>query len=339
MKNVFKISIIGALIVVGFFAVGHKNASAEVNCIEIKNADGDIVSEVINGIFVEENVYPGWSKSKLFSVTNKCTENASLVLAFSSSDSNSNSDLAKVMQIVISRGSIDVVSGYSLFSIRGTTLSLGEIGPGITNDYILKIAFDSMAGNEYQRKNTSFDLNYQLSEKVAPTTPPILADNGSNKKKKKKKKKKKVSAVVHNFIGIYSSGESAEDAAIVAGAADNNDREETRREKFDSKDEPVVAGVRDEKNEMCQGGWPLWAWLLSLVLGSVGIYLFSKTKKISTKVLWQVVIVGIIAGLWYYFDNCREFKWTPWVDVLGGVGLAGILHRRSKKTIDDNFNK
>lgn|GEM_PF-6291729 len=72
--------------------------------------------------------------------------------------------------------------------------------------------------------------------------------------------------------------------------------------------------VLGEETQGCQS-WPLWIWIV-LVLAFSGIFnyvIFNGLQEIKKlKWLWPSIWTIISLGVWYYYDNCRAYKWFPY---------------------------
>lgn len=298
MHNFIRIVVISSL----FFVMGFINVALAAD-------DWIDVSYSGSKIFNEKNVYPGWSKKEDFSVKNNHpTDIADLYITFDLKDGKTLAEVLKVY-VIRSDGSYRLGGRGDRFTLkeldREGRVFIDKLKPGKRKHYKMKIEFDKDAGNKYQNKASKFDVKFKIEGDLNSrnnTTRDILNREGRR-------------------------GFTGEEPAVVAGAKDENNSTDKNKEKGDK--ETTVAGVQDENNS-CQGGWPLWAWILVLTIGGVGIYFASKATKLSFRLTIQLLIIVSIGILWFYKDNCRTYKWMPYVDGLGGVVLMGVLQKRNK---------
>lgn len=299
MQNFIKIVVISSL----FFMMGLTN-------IVLAADDWIDVSYSGSKIFNEKNVYPGWSKKEKFSVKNNHpTDEADLYITFDLKDGKTLADVLKVY-VIRADGSYRLGGRGDRFTLkdldRKGRVFIDKLKPGEREDFKMKIEFDKRAGNEHQNKSSKFDVKFKIEgdlDSQSNTVREILNREGRR-------------------------GFTGEEPAVVAGAQDKN--KENGDGKEGGSEKVAVAGVKNENNS-CQGGWPLWAWILILTIGGIGIYFANKTTKKSTRIAIQLLIILSIGILWFYKDHCRTYKWLPYVDSLGGIVLIGMLQKRNKE--------
>ena len=88
--------------------------------------------------------------------------------------------------------------------------------------------------------------------------------------------------------------------------------------------------VLGAESQQCSG-WPLWSWILLLLvaLGGFNYATWNSFKEI--KVLkWFWPLVWTVAGLgtWYLYDGCRTYLWFPYTTViLAAISYLSYLYK------------
>ena len=129
--------------------------------IDVEFSDGTDIDG--DEIFDEDNIYPGWEKSKTIRVQNEHpSEDADLYFTF---DVNGDKKLAEKLKLYV-------------IKVANDDYRIGGEGDRWTLE--IKIKFDKDAGNEYQGLETDFDIDFQIEsgEAGSGTEGEILAGEG-----------------------------------------------------------------------------------------------------------------------------------------------------------------
>lgn len=313
------------VLVVGLFIFMYNNAFAEVNCLEVRNADNLITHQEQNKIYVEKNIYPGWSKSNDFTVKNKCLETATAYMTFDI-NGNVNDVLSNILDVSILKESNIIQSAQTLNSMYGQVINLGDIEGGQVVSYEINVKFRDNAGNEYQGLASNFNIRYQLEQKLVNT---IINTNDGNKKRKKKKKKKKKTVVrtilrgiaSNNIVNINDDNNIDNDTSSAMQRTVNNDNEDAQKNQ-DKEEAGHVAGERT-----CHS-WSWWIWFIFILI--YGGVMYSIYRNVSDKninkynFLWYSAVLLLTLILWYFFDTCHINKWFPVVSIIVEIVLLFI---------------
>ena len=275
MKNKFKTikNIFGGLIVVLTFLLLPAVTLAD-NKIDVEYP----VGSNLNGddIFDERNIYPGWEKSKTIRIKNKSnTDGTNLFFTF---DIKGDKRLADELRLYVIRQSDNSyrIGGagdrYTLKEADERRFYVDNLAIGESEKYKIKIRFNREAGNEFQRLETKFDIDFKIeSEEAGWTEAEILASEGRT-----------------------VSGNPPEEEVAGVESSDN----ET--------DEELVAG----EEKQCQN-WPKWGWVLALIVFAVIFLKDAGNNYKDSKYGWKFALIWTIFTIifWYLFDTCHEFKW------------------------------
>lgn len=190
---------------------------------------------------------------------------------------------------------------------RKQDVFIEELGPGGSNKYTIKLEFDKEAGNEYQDRETKFDIQFELVSNVADG-----ADGSSDE------------------LLLTSAGS----ARTLSGDGENNGNSEgsnnlnpdgevngaeTNGENIENKD-GAVAGVDTE----CTS-WPPLAWLalIALHFSLYNIKQYVKNKNILKHA--TLIQIGSLVGslvLWYIFNPCHNILWVPIIIIVTAVASS-----------------
>jgi hypothetical protein len=139
-------------------------------------------------------------------------------------------------------------------------------------------------------------------------------DDDSDKKKKKKSSSASTVIATTGYFGSFGDAVETEDAisgdaiAVNGGVAGTEDG--------------VVEGADD-----CQGGWPLFAWVL-LVVAHAALSTLKRTVKKPVVQRWGILmqlasaIVALV--IWYIFDPCWEY-WPNVPLAIIAVSIASLV--------------
>jgi len=318
MNKMMKIFSKNLIIIIGlsFFAWAGF-AKAEVQ-IDVEYPVGSNLNK--GKIFSEDNILPGWEESKTIRVENDSeTDDENLYFTL---DVNGD-DLAKALKLYVIRvenGSYRIGGEgdhYTLKKADDEKLYMDKLSATKGKQYRVKIKFDKEAGNEYQGKETKFDVEFRIEseEADARTEEEILASQGR---------------VVSGLPPVEGEQELSPEIQTEAAVFDS-------REEGD--EEVEIAGVTKQCNN-----WPWWVWALILLGYLIIFYVstFSKKNRENKNIPWVLQIIMAIAVVifWWYFDNCREYFWFLYSS-LGGSGLeyVAFLWTRNRSRYKEAENK
>lgn len=138
--------------------------------------NGSSCSDTLSAFFTSSDIwYPGMSRSKTVQVINNSSEPMSVNIK--SENESTTGNLDQVIHLTITRS--DSSTAYSntfsnFYSLSNTELSSG-LASGNNDTYTFNAEMYTSAGNEYQAKNTKFDLVFTLTgltEEITPTDQP-----------------------------------------------------------------------------------------------------------------------------------------------------------------------
>ncbi len=250
MKNFFqKILILASLVLI----LGIPKVFAE-NKIDVEHP----VNTNLNGkkIFRVDNIYPGWSSSKLMRIGNKSsTDKVDLYIMF---DAKGDKKLAEKLKIYVIRqkdGSYRVGGTgdhWTLKTADEKRLYIDTLDPQEKKQYQIKIVFDKNAGNEYQRLKAKFNLEFRIKGKTSRgnTASQILAEQGRG-----------------NFTGQAPANNERNNNQTEENS--NEAGSEVKGEESNSSENNTKGETKGAMTEICHH-WPWWVWLLAaLIYGGV----------------------------------------------------------------------
>jgi hypothetical protein len=304
-KFIFKKSILflGSLFL--FFSFGMGNVLAE-DKIDVEYP----VGTNLNGgeIFEVKNILPGWEESKTIRVENDSeTDDVNLYFTF---DVNGDKKLAEKLKLYVIRledGSYRIGGSgdrYTLKKADDERLYVGRLSATKGKQFKIKIVFDKKAGNEYQGLEAKFDIDFRIESVVAgaETEDEILTGEGRT-----------------GFTGTEPT--EAEEEAEVQGEESSGGGES--------------GGIEGEEDK-CQS-WPMWVWILSLVVFA-GVLVLNEWKNYKKEEYgWKFTFFWTILAVafWYYFDKCREFHWFLYTSIAISIIYHFIYLHFLKKRISE----
>ena len=100
----------------------------------------------------------------------------------------------------------------------------------------------------------------------------------------------------------------------------------------------IVGGAEAE----CQG-WPLWVWVVALIVFAV-LFIFSLFYKFKDQKEGQyprrfapASLAILVILFWYFFDKCHERRWFAIVSVIGALVVYLIYLYFFKKSVSSNL--
>lgn len=287
------------------FSLGMGNFALAANKMDLEDSSGKNIND--KDIFDEKNVYPGWNESETVNVQNESKESdVDLYITF---DLDNGKKLAKMIKVYVIRksdGSYRVGGAgdkYTLKEADDEDLFIGRLKAGEDEDYKIKVKFDKDAGNEYQNLSTQFDIDFEIEGRTVES----LSEE-----------------VIFSYQGRTVTGDAPEDEKEVE-IEEEEDRDPPKSV-VKIKDEGVVAG-----EQTCQNKWPIWAWILLLIvfiglISLIGSNVKSKDENASS-IFWQVVLVVVMLLIWYFVDVCKAYVWFPILTVISGAVIATIFYK------------
>lgn len=302
MKNLAKIFLV--LFSLGIFFVAPKALAADEIDVEYPvgtNIGGD-------NIFDEDNIYPGWSETKTIRVRNaSTTDDVNLYFTFAIDGNTKLAEKLKLYVVRVSNGSYRIGGAGDRWTLKEAddeNLYVDKLDrAGGVNDsrrYEIKIKFDEGAGNEYQKLETDFDIDFAIESEAATeglTETEILAAQGRT-----------VTGAPPAVEGI--TAEAGEEA-------------------------PGVAGVETVCSE-----WPLWVWILLLIIYAAVFNYSSFRQGLENKIHWffPALETAVIFALWYFFEKCRLYHWYPYaIVIIALISYFIYLPWFRKKSLEPDF--
>lgn len=233
----FKVS----LLVIIFFLL--LSTIAKATDLTIDCSDSGCVKSNDNVLFPSSEIwYPGKSYSKEITVKN--SSSTTRVIALNAYNHNTNGGLSNVLSMTIIKmadSSVIWTDTLEKFDDAGE-ITLGNFIPGNAGDFRLMAEMDKNAGNQYQDKKSSFDLELGfLAEETAPTPTPTPGGTIAG-----------ASTLLSSFGSLLGLSEEETARAEMLGAS-------------------TSAQVTEQKKSIC------WWWLilsvLQLLITSLFLYL------------------------------------------------------------------
>jgi len=135
-------------------------------------------------LFLEDNIKPLWSVTKVVEIVNKYNQNRFLTLRIKDIPNNSfnrNDSLAKVLKMKIK----EQESGKELWTgslremNREKSIRLSDIPKKGSRSYIFEVTMGNV-GNEFQAKTVKFDIYLSFKSEKGPENHPIIIENPRN---------------------------------------------------------------------------------------------------------------------------------------------------------------
>ncbi len=301
MNTFFKKTIFG-LAIIGFGIGGGFDVQAK-DKIDAEYPSGTN----LNGkkIFNESNIYPGWSKTKIIRVNNDSGNDAgdegTDVNLYFNFDVKGDKTLAEKLKLYVVRiadnnyrigGTGDK---YTLRSADNKNLYVDRLSATKGKEYKIKIVFDREAGNEYQNLETLFNIDFTVeSEEVGgQTEEEILTAQGRT-----------------------VTGGAGDDESVGNTPSPPPGGGSTLGVSEEGENNGQVAGA-----ETCRS-WPLWVWILVLIIfGGASLLNNKKYTLVNFKKHFglQTGMVILLIVFWYFFDECRNYRWFPIITLVGGI--------------------
>ncbi|MCK4636137.1 MAG: hypothetical protein KAT32_04710 [Candidatus Moranbacteria bacterium] len=303
---------LGIFLLIFTFILGAVPSAFADNEMDLEDSSGDNIHG--DDIFNESNIFPGWSESETINVQNESDESeVDLYITF---DVDGGEKLAEAIKIYVVRksdGSYRVGGSgdkYTLEKASGEDLFIGKLDAGDDEDYKIKVKFDEDAGNEYQNLATEFDIDFEIEGR----TPEGLTEEE-----------------IFTYQDRTVTGETPEDEIEDEVEEVEEDEPKSVIKVNKVEDKGIVAG-----EQTCQDKWPLWVWILILVVygGLVSLIGNSTDTKDenASSIFWQAVLMIVTLVIWYFFDVCRLYIWVPILTIIGGAIIATIFYKGEEVT-------
>ncbi len=126
--------------------------------LEVTFESDPFFSQVADGYW-----YPGRSETRWVSVKNNSDEDKTVIVETNSETTTYSKDLADVLKLTVAIGGVDVYGGtlgtkYLADFYNESELPLSVLSPGQTVTYNFTVSLDKSVGNDWQDKDTGFDL-------------------------------------------------------------------------------------------------------------------------------------------------------------------------------------
>jgi len=288
------------------------NSARAVDTIDVEYP----VGSNLNGgsIYNETNILPGWEGSETIRVEND-SENEAVDVYFTF-DVNGDKTLADELKLYVVRvenGSYRIGGEgdrYTLKEADDKRLYVDRLSATKGKQYRIKIKFNEDAGNEFQGLETDFDIDFRIESESATTQTEeeILAGEGR---------------VVTGNEPTEGSGEKPEVQGEQEGGAGD----------------VTVGGVESQ----CQW-WPLWVWILALVVFSILFltslfYKFKEQKENDyPRRFAPLTLTVVVLAFWYFFDKCDEHRWFAITSIIGAV-VVYLVYLYLLKNMDSSSLK
>ena len=181
---------------------------------------------------------------------------------------------------------------------------------GSTFQYKLWFTFDPSTGNEYQKKETVFDISAGIY--TAPAVIKTTSDDDDDDDDGRRRRRRGGAGPTTGFPGRFfqtlagtiAGEETNEGGSGIAGGEGEN---------------PEIAG----EETTCRY-WPIWVWILSLIVFALNFWRNARKNYKQEKYRWIFPLTWTIAAaaFWYFFDKCREYYWF----LYGSIIIAILSH-------------
>jgi hypothetical protein len=274
-------------------------------------------------IFDEENIYPGWSKKKDFSVENNSDE--SEVDLFLRIDLEDGEKLAKELKLYVIReddNNYRIGGEGDRWDLEDADdegyLYFDRLDEGEEEEYEIKIKFDEDAGNEFQGLETEFDIDFMVEgEEVTAgvSEEDVFASQGR---------------VVTGEAPTDEITEEPEEEPEVQGQF------EEAPELVDSQEDQQATDVKGTSSE-CVSWPPFWVWVVALVVIIISLIVSDYRNFRRREYGWKFDLFIVIAAIlfWYFFDNCKIHLWFLFGSLASGVLIHAIYIALLKKVTGD----
>ncbi|MFA6048024.1 MAG: hypothetical protein WCV59_03125 [Parcubacteria group bacterium] len=256
------------------------------------------VSGVHDHMFSEDNIYPGWTDSHTVNVKNT-SDGSEVIDVYATFDITDNSDLTKKIHLYVIREADNkymlggVGDRITLDEADGDRIFIDRLDAGESEDYKIKLRFDSDAGNEYQELSSDFDIDLGFESDEVPGGGTPLPKVVSGEKPPEE------------VAGVSTPEEGAENQGAQLGA-------ETTCQSWP------------------QWIWivAILAYALILLKYLQNNY---KAEKMVWKfgLVWTVAAVTF----WYFRDKCREYQWFLYGSIIIAVASYFIYLWMLKKKV------
>jgi len=143
--------------------------------LEVTFQDDSLFSQATDGYW-----YPGRSETRWASVKNNSDEDKTVIVETNSETTTYSKDLADVLKLTIAIGGVDVYGGtlgtkYLADFYNESELPLSVLSPGQAVTYNFTVSLDKSVSNDWQDKDTGFDLKigfYGVASIPTPTSTP-----------------------------------------------------------------------------------------------------------------------------------------------------------------------
>lgn len=259
-------------------------------------------------MFNEHNIYPGWSQKKTVKVTNESdTSITDLYMDFGIDNGKTLASDLKIY-VINSGGSYRIGGTGDKYTLKKAgkkgALFVEKLGPGESKKYTIKVKFDKDAGNDTQKKDTQFDIDFKImGETSENTAEEILTSQG------------------RTVTGKPPEDETAENGSVTSSNAKQS--------------QGAVEGVTNNgkvKGASACHSWPLWIWVFIVVIYGIIATAMSRDaitlQKKKIALFWQIALAVLSVGLWYFFDTCRNYNWEPIITLIMGGALIVMMYRK-----------
>lgn len=305
------------------------------------NIDTDLPT---GALITENNILPGDTFSRTVTITKLSGggQGETLMIRFDASEMDSQPyDLSQKMLVSIKR----VYDGNLMTLPNGTTQQpLEELYDiyadpsdpnnnngafvfdtiyGVANStfkYQILFAFDPTAGNDFQLKSTTFDVAIGIYSSNTQAQEDDDDDDGDG----------------HNRHHRRAVTTSVAPTLLSTGVQGTTGGTDTTEEQQAVKGEEKISGgeISGEENAQCRY-WPLWVWILSIVVFALNFWRNARKNYKEEKYKWIFPLIWSIAAVlfWYYFDKCREYRWFLYGSIIIAIASHFIYLWVLKKKI------
>ena len=172
LQGVYSNVIIGILAVIGFFLFAHPVFAYDLTV----TCGSDCTKNSNTSLFTSATIwYPGLSESHTIHIEN--TVSVSREISTNADKTNVSGDLDTVMELTIEQSGnpTPLWQGtlHNFYTYTPTSpLLLPTVGANNSIDLIYTVTMNKDAGNDFQNKNTSFDLSFNFTGEDAPKNTP-----------------------------------------------------------------------------------------------------------------------------------------------------------------------
>lgn len=298
----------------------------------------DFTLNYASPLFDVKNAAPGQEFPSPISITNKdsATQNLQLQLNITTDPAA----LANFLYLKVEDGSGQCLwncnETQNLSQINGDEMIFSDIPGYQTENYILVLHLSSSADDTLANAAMTFDMTLGFAGN-SPVTPTITVSH--NRGSSHNHHSNHHHGTTHHTSATATTpatntGQGGLAAVLAAGNNTQNQNGNNGNSNGNNASGNKEPGqIRGASTSECHG-WPLWVWILALIVFFLVLEEDLRRKYQKEKVDWKSPLLWIVLAIafWYYFDACRTAGWFLYVVIILGVlGYSAYLEALRRK--------